>query len=120
MELFFYAPCEESIQSSVFASVYFEDPTGVEDVDNNISQLSVFPNPSSGVLNVAFDLKEATPVHFRIYDLLGRLQKNSSVENYPSGSNLRQLSVNHLFSGIYMLEVWAGDVQVMKKIRVER
>ena len=119
LELFFYAPCEESIQSSVFASVYFEDPTGVEDVDNNISKLSVFPNPSSGVLNVAFDLKEATPVHFKVYDLLGRLQMNDSQKNFPSGNNQRQFDLHRLSSGIYLLEIQAGDARVMKKIRVE-
>lgn len=119
LELFLYAPCEESIQSSVFASVYFVDATGIEDVESNISQLSVFPNPSSGVLNVTFDLNEATPVHFKMYDLLGRLQMNSLEENFPSGINQRQLDLYHLSSGIYLLEIQAGDAQVIKKISVE-
>lgn len=58
LELFFYAECEESIQSSIFASVWFDESTATDDIDTNVSGITCYPNPVMGELNVDFNLNQ--------------------------------------------------------------
>jgi len=121
LELFLYPECnEDDIQSSVFASVYFGNASGVNDAQGNIAQLSVFPNPTSEVVNVAFDLLESAPVRFEVYDLLGRLQTLSLEQNLPAGTHQKQLDVSQLTAGVYLLEMQSGDARLSRKLVVER
>ena len=119
LEIFLYAECEESIQSSVFASIYFGDATGVnESKNNNIAQFSAYPNPSSGMVNLAFDLQESAPVGFEVYDLLGRIQMKDAEMRLAAGSHSKQLDLQHLPAGIYLLRIDAGNEHLMKRIMI--
>ena len=120
LELFFYAPCEEGIQSSVFTSVYFGDATGVEDLESNISRLSIFPNPTSDVVNVNFNLLKSGNVKLELYDMLGRLQMQDLNEKFAAGEQQKRLDVAQMLSGIYMLVIQNGVNRVTKKILIER
>ncbi len=119
LELFLYSPCEEGIQSSVFASVYFGNANGVNDVQGAIAQLNVFPNPASALVNVAVDMMEAAPVRIDIYDMLGRLQLAGVEEQLPAGEHQKQLDVSHMPPGIYMMVVQSGPARVSRKLVIE-
>lgn len=74
----------------------------VSDVDAKSSELSVFPNPVSDVLNIKTKLKIA---EFTISDVSGK-----NVKTGLSGSN--QVSVRDLKSGMYFLTIKYSDGQV--------
>jgi hypothetical protein len=118
LELFLYAPCEEDIQSSVFASVYFGNASGTNDLAGNISQLSVYPNPTSGMVNVAFELAESAPVRIQVLDLLGRLQTEYDLPA-NAGANQQPMDVSILAAGIYLLEIQSNGGRVTRKLVVE-
>lgn len=120
LELYLYAECEESIQSSIFASVYFGDATAVNDVQqDNISQVSVYPNPTSGDVQVSFDLQKSSLVDIEVYDVVGRLQTQAFKGVLPAGNNREQLDVHQLSAGIYFVSLSADGTHLMKKIIVE-
>ena len=120
LEIYLYADCQESIQSSVFASVYFGNATSVDEVENsNISKFSVSPNPSSGVINLTFDLLESAPVRFEVYDLLGRLQMERFEGVLPIGSNLQKLDLQQLAAGVYLVNIEAEGPRLMQKVIIE-
>jgi hypothetical protein len=119
LELFLYAPCEEDIQTSVFASVYFGNASGVNDVWGNISQLSVYPNPTSGVVNIAFDLTESAPVRLQVFDLLGRLQTEDTMKQVNIGLNQQTVDVSTLSTGIYLLDIQSNGRRMTRKLIVE-
>jgi hypothetical protein len=120
LELFLYSECEESIQSSVFASIYFGDATGVEDLASNISRLSIFPNPTSDMVNVKFNLLRSGNVKLELYDMLGRLQMQDWNEKLAAGEQQKQLDVAQMSPGIYMLVIQNGVDRVTKKVIIER
>ena len=120
LEIFLYAECEESIQSSVFASIYFGDATGVNDLGTgNISQLSVYPNPSSGQVNLVFDLLESASVTFEVYNLLGQLQMEKFKAVLPAGENVKQLDLQQLASGVYWINIEANGTRLTRKMIIE-
>jgi len=74
------------------------------DVPDNLlnNQLSIYPNPSSGVIN--FDMDDATNVSIEIYNIYGKLtQRLSNINSSNFQFNL------HVASGIYILKIHAKE-----------
>ena len=114
LELYLYAPCEEDIQSSVFASVYFGNATAVNDLADN-SLLSVSPNPTSGWLQISLptgnDLEAV-----RVMDLAGKTVRNLEL---GTGSNITEVDLSGLPKGMYALQARAAGQVFVKKVIVE-
>lgn len=114
LELYLYAPCEEDIQSSVFASVYFGNATAVNDLADN-SLLSISPNPTSGWLQISLptgnDLEAV-----RVTDLAGKTVRNLEL---GTGSNITEVDLSGLPKGMYALQARAAGQVFVKKVIVE-
>jgi hypothetical protein len=120
LELFLYPECkEDDIASRVFASVYFGNATGVEEVSGNISQLSVSPNPASEYANVDFTLAESAPVRLEVRDMLGRLHITGFDEVRPAGTQQAQVDVSQLSAGMYLLDIQSGAARMTRKLVVQ-
>lgn len=76
---------------------------------NRYSNLSIFPNPTSSIINLEFNNIEN--VDFQLFNLTGQ-----SVLNGIVNSNSTQIDVSHLPEGVYFLKV--GNV-VKKVLKVE-
>lgn len=119
LELFLYSPCEEGIQSSVFASVYFGNATsGVDDPTGNIADLAVYPNPAQDVVNIRFDLLESAQVRVELYDMLGRLQMLGLDEKLGTGEQQQQLDLSQMSPGIYMVVIQSENARMTRKLVV--
>ncbi len=115
LELFLYAPCEEeTIQSSIFASVYFGAATGVNDPAGN-SLLSVSPNPTSGLLQIGLP-RGKTMDAIRVMDFSGKLVRDIdlkvAVQSY-------ELDLSHLPKGVYGIQARGEGRIFVKKVVVE-
>ena len=113
LELFLYAPCEEDIQTSVFASVYF-GTSGVNDLADN-SLLSVSPNPTSGWLQISLPTGN-TLESVRVMDLAGKTVRN--LEPGAAVSNAA-LDLSGLPKGMYALQARSEGQIFVKKVVVE-
>jgi Secretion system C-terminal sorting domain len=72
--------------------------------------LEVFPNPSSGQLQITMS-EEAGPYTFRLFDLLGR----SLIEQTALGN--QAIAVH--YKGIEILDIQIGQKNIQKKIVFE-
>jgi uncharacterized repeat protein (TIGR01451 family) len=83
------------------------DFLSVEDFD--LKTVSIFPNPTSEILNI----NAQTPISkVSLYDLNGRLLKEEQI----NGNLMQhQLDVQNLSNGIYFVEIDSGDKSVSKK-----
>lgn len=86
---------------SVFG-VYL-DVTGIESNANQV--LSVFPNPTNGLLNIT-GIENAS--QFRVLDMQGRIVKEES-------GNTNQINVAELESGLYFLQANINNQLVTKR-----
>ena len=81
------------------------------DQTNNIESvrlLSVFPNPTSDVLNIELMGYEKSKLTISLYDAMGRLLKLESMENIPE-HHIESWSIENLENGIYFLQVNDGQ-----------
>lgn len=80
-----------------------------------LTQARVFPNPTTGLLQVEFELDRSAEVRWRLYDAYGRLLWD--VQPGAVRQESRTLNFSDYPSGTYLLQLWsAGKVLLMERI----
>ncbi len=83
--------------------------------DFDLEDLSIWPNPSSGNINISFTA-QAEKVELSLYDLRGR-RITSSNYNAGAGSNFNQsIDYSTMAKGMYFIQINNGDSSVTKRI----
>ncbi len=86
---------------------------GEETLGNNIS---IYPNPSSGILNLEINLIQPSKVNLLIMDLLGQAYINNEL-TLEKGLVKRQIYLNNLSNGVYIIKVEKeGEIYTEKLI----
>lgn len=114
LELFLYSECEPDIQSSVFASIYFGNATAVENETNN-DLLKVYPNPSSGKLNISFG-SDKNIEFINIMDMSGKTILHAPIIDSKS---IHEIDLSGLAKGVYVLQVQSNGKRQTKKLILE-
>ncbi|MBT4737803.1 MAG: T9SS type A sorting domain-containing protein, partial [Flavobacteriales bacterium] len=101
-------------------NVWVATSTGVSKISSiststspaSISNVEVFPNPSSGVITVSFDENFK---YIEVYNILGSLIHSEKTNSL----NEVELNLSHLRSGIYHLVLTSEDLVLNQKIIIE-
>ena len=88
---------------------------GIEDLNQSVTDISLFPNPTSELLNVNFTISESSDVVFSIVDVMGKVLTSIPEKNFALGANSFQFNVNTLESGIYFLRIQSEGNQSAKR-----
>jgi endoglucanase len=93
----------------------FSLPADVNEIPQ-LKQFRIYPNPSNGSFMVDAEFSEKTPAHFTIYDMLGNIMLNYSIERTTSFSK----RIDGLASrpGIYFLNLKTEMGSVTRKVIV--
>ncbi len=93
--------------------VYVFDPNGkataIDELDNNSVNVSVYPNPSNGFVNV--EGLSAANATYEIYNLTGQCVETGVINNTVLDYNVS--------NGMYILKINDGINRVVKKISVQ-
>ena len=87
-----------------------------EDNNNFLSSVSVYPNPTSGKLNIFFGSDLKTQVSLKVIDVLGNVVFNNSILALIH-TNQKEIDLSSLTKGIYML-ILENQEHEIKNIRV--
>ncbi|TND08366.1 MAG: PDK repeat-containing protein [Bacteroidetes bacterium] len=79
-------------------------PNGIAE-NNNVFEFDVYPNPSSDMITVKYDLPSASDVVFSIYDVTGKLVRSENFGQQASGLQTQQVSISELAAGVYQARV---------------
>jgi PKD repeat protein len=106
-------------------NIYIDDinieiATGIEDIENQVNDLSIFPNPANELLNLSFDLAENKGLSFSISNVLGQTVYNSEKRMYAKGKNGLSLDLQQLENGFYLVSISDGKQQITKRFVVSR
>ncbi|REE27975.1 putative secreted protein (Por secretion system target) [Winogradskyella pacifica] len=85
--------------------------------DNELDQLSIYPNPNNGAFNIQFNPKSGEDVSVAVYDIRGRSIYTKSFQN--TGRFEETIQLNNAQSGVYLLTIVDGSQKVTKKIIVD-
>ncbi len=81
--------------------------------------INIYPNPSSEMINISLSLKEAAKVKMDIYDINGKFIKTILNEDKPAGSFIQKWNSSSISSGLYILQINAGDKKCKTKLMLK-
>lgn len=70
--------------------------------------VQVYPNPSTGYLNVSYTINTTAPIRFSVVDMSGKMVFQKLNDN-SSATGKIQLNLKHLSPGNYILQCTAGQ-----------
>jgi hypothetical protein len=79
-----------------------------------ISNVNIYPNPTQGMINVAFQLANADDVEITVSNLVGDVVSATTKKNV-SAVNV-QLDLTNQSAGIYFVKIQSGAQTLTKKI----
>ena len=91
--------------------------TGINNIANVATGISIYPNPFNSNLNVSYTLENASVVSVRIVDITGREVYTTSEGRQIAGAHSISLNeINSLPSGIYLMQINMGGKIINQKI----
>ena len=97
-------------------SVFLSCTNGLNE-QQNISDITIVPNPSSGSFVIGFSTERAEDISIKIYDLTGRMVRAESFSKY-AGHHSKLINLEDVVKGIYILQIHAGDMIENRKIEL--
>ncbi len=94
------------------------DCTSIDEWASRLN-LSIYPNPSTGVFNISFDSAPGTEVGLRIVSIKGAVVYEET-DIRVAGSYNKQLDLNHIAEGVYGVFVSYQDKVVTRKIVITK
>lgn len=91
----------------------------VKEVANSFSLGQAYPNPSSNVVNIAFDLKASNNVKVSILNLLGQEVINVADDKFAAGKNEVSVDVSNLNAGVYFYSMTVDGVSQAQKLIIK-
>lgn len=89
--------------------------------DESISSLSIYPNPSSGSVNLDLYLKVEGRINIVVYDMLGKQVFVLSNENVLSfGSHSQNVELTGLNNGMYFMEITLVSSKGLSTKRIQK
>ena len=100
----------------------FATPASTTSVNSieNISSLSVFPNPAVDFAEVGFRNTVAMNVGVRVFDMMGKMVFEKAATTYESGLNAIQIPVNQFSNGLYNVQIITNNGTLTEKITVAK
>lgn len=126
------APSQGTLRSDIgytggpFASVLETDWVDVrkpglpEDLPTTFSLGEPYPNPFNPVTRIPFQLRAPAKVRLRFHSLLGQLVGEKALGVLPSGQHDYMVDGSQWATGVYLVEVLAGEQRDVKKVMLLR
>lgn len=93
-------------------------PTNLNNLNDNISHLKVYPNPGNGWLNVELNFIQSEDADLSVHDITGKMVFKKSING--NGIMLEQIDLNDLNSGVYILSINTQNGVVSERIIIEK
>lgn len=121
MELVFLIDIFNTSTEKVFYfdnfTAYQNDPLAAEEANTTIN--SVYPNPATNKVSVAYSLESASDVTITISDVLGNAVSTDNVGQLGSGTHTSSYDVSSYASGLYICSIVSNGAVITKSFVVE-
>lgn len=103
-----------SIVDAPVVRLSFIDDLGVN--ESTVSELSTYPNPTTGNVSVKFNLNSAVNANVSVRDLTGRTVYTSTANDLTAGAQEMNINLEAFDAGSYIIEIQAGASKITKQI----
>jgi hypothetical protein len=104
--------CNTSSAGFAFSTV------GIDNSVQQIGNLSIYPNPSNGTFTLSFDAIDSEMYNLSITDMIGNSISNTT-EYATNGKINKVYQLNHLSSGLYLLNIQSNNNSIQKRIVIK-
>jgi len=80
------------------------------------SDISIYPNPNTGVFNIEFYTLNSTMVNYRIIDMIGQEVFNERSTEKIQGAVKKKIRVGDIPKGVYTLQISSDNEKINRKI----
>ena len=94
--------------------------TGTKDISETIDLISVFPNPSSNLCSLKFNLSQTKTLVVNVFNVLGEKVYTIQKSIYYEGDNEIKLNTTQLFNGMYIIQLHDGTRAVNKQMVISK
>ncbi|NTW32088.1 MAG: T9SS type A sorting domain-containing protein [Bacteroidetes bacterium] len=94
--------------------------TGIQDVNNPVSQFQFYPNPAINNVILDINLISAQNVWVEVIDMYGKKLIMDNYSELPSGKNLKRIKTDRLNNGVYNIILHTNKSILMKKLMICR
>src|SRR5574344_1236736 len=94
--------------------------SSLQEVENAITSLSVYPNPAKDVANISVSLSQNTKAEVKVTDLMGRTVMNLGSKSLSRGENTISLNTASLENGMYFISVNSNNGTRKQKITINK
>ncbi|MBE9483816.1 MAG: redoxin domain-containing protein [Bacteroidetes bacterium] len=110
LEQYIWEPTRENLNAAIIAAG--GSMVGIDDqFAGNESGLFVYPNPATSLVNVQFDVKEASLFHLETYNILGTRVAESPQVSLTAGSHVINTDLSRLPGGTYFIRLLRNGQQ---------
>lgn len=110
---------EYSGQTSTVVTYLISSTTGISDL-KALSELTIFPVPTSTDLTVSFNLESSSEVSYNLFAIDGRLIGQLAKSTLPKGENSIVLALpRNCTSGVYLLQISTQNGVTTRRIIIE-
>ena len=96
-----------------------DNVAGIENIEM-ATDMNVYPNPSSGKVNIGFNLTEQHTISVNVTDMLGRVVETMDAKPYQSGETTLLIGAGNAYqAGIYMVNITVDGQRITKKVIVQ-
>lgn len=98
-----------------------ESTAAVAEVEEKLTNVSIFPNPANEYATVSYTLKENSTVTIELYDISGKNVGTLDTKNQQAGQHTQAISLSelNLKSGIYSATVKTGNNSITKRLIID-
>jgi len=93
---------------------------GLNDVENNISSINVYPNPVKDIATLDITLSESSTATIQVVDLMGRTVIDLGTKSFKAGQSSIELNTTNLLNGMYFVKINSNNGVATKKITVSK
>ncbi len=93
---------------------------GLNNLEEDITELKVFPNPAVGNCHLKFTITEVKTLSARVYNMLGEQVITSEKNIYNQGENDMYLKTENLANGSYIIQLTDGVSSLHKQLIITR
>jgi len=115
-----YSQLTSNIHWYISAKLDVPEAVGIKENNNQNSAINsvVYPNPTNGNAVVSVNLKDNEKLSVTVYNTIGQIVKSINAEGHIGENNV-ELNLNNLTSGIYLVNIKAGNATGTKKLIIE-
>jgi len=96
----------------------FTFPVGINE-NITVDRIVSYPNPTTDVLNIKFELKNNNLVTANLLDITGKVLTTKSFGNLPSGTYTESFNTSNYNSGVYFIEFVIGNEKLVNRFLIK-